>query len=408
VTKIINNISPLCPAPWNSILIETNKDVKPCCSYRGYLGSLHKDSVTDVISGPLWIDLKNKLVNHEWPAGCMDCKHSEERVNWSTRIGALNRSTSDVELSNKITYMEFNGSNICNLACLHCSPSCSSKWLEEWKELEKIFPVIFWKDTPESEEFTTRTSKFLTNTELILNNLEKLDYSNLRHLVFKGGEPILNNETLTVLQHLDKLSILGQLKRIDIFTNGTIVNKEVLHLLKKIKQDCLSITISLDGIGKLNEYIRYGKNSNTDDIIKNLEITRASTRDFQLQFSVSVMIYNIFNLVEIRDFWLKQRDTGNTRFPYFHIIVTGPRYLDPCILPDDTRAKLIEHYKQHQINNEFDIVITHLSRPYSGDRIHNQWVRYTEEMEKMRGNSIAELVPELKEFLHYKDSREHI
>ena len=88
----------------------------------------------------------------------MDCKRSEDRVNWSTRIAMQDRCTSSGELSNKITYMEFDGSNICNLACLHCAPNLSSKWLEEWKELAKTFPPIFWGDTPESIEFTTQTT----------------------------------------------------------------------------------------------------------------------------------------------------------------------------------------------------------------------------------------------------------
>jgi MoaA/NifB/PqqE/SkfB family radical SAM enzyme len=407
----MNKPSPICLAPWNAVLIETNKDVKPCCAYKGSLGNLYNDSVSNIISGPMWTDVKNKLENQEWPEGCMGCKKSEDRVNWSARMAMQKMEAFDVELSTKITYMEFNGSNTCNLACLHCSPNYSSKWLKEWKDLATVFPAVFWGvDTPESREFTEQTSKFLTNTDLVLNNLEKLDLSKLTHLIFKGGEPMLNEETLIVLQHLDKLSILEQLTRVNIFTNGTIINKDVLDLLNKINKDCLSITISMDGIGKLNEYIRYGKNSNSDDIKKKLEIFRSSIKNFQLQFSVSVMIYNIFNLVEIRDFWLElvEADNTTTIFPYFHIIVTGPRYLDPCILPDDTRTKLIKHYKRHQIIDEFELIITHLSGPYKGDHIHNQWVRYTEEMEKMRSNSIVELVPEFKEILYYKGSEEYV
>ena len=114
------------------------------------------------------------------------------------------------------------------------------------------------------------------------------------------------------------------------------------------------------------------------------------------------MIYHIFNLVEIRDFFKQLTKQYNALDPYFNIIVTDPEYLDPRLLPFEAREKLIDFYKKNQRKSEFEIVIKGLAGDYLGDRVHNNWVAYTKEMEKIRGNSIIELVPELEEFLYYK------
>jgi len=389
----MNNNIPICLVPWKSILIDTNKDIKPCCAFNGVLGNLNKNTIKEITSGPLWTDTKNQLANQEWPKPCLDCKEQEEKLNHSVRMNY--RENIKFSDDDKINYLEFNGSNICNLACLHCSPKFSSKWTSEWEKLEKILPLGIL----DSNKNIMPQSNFLTNPDLVVKNLKELDLSGLIHLVFKGGDPMLNDETVSILKHFDDISVLNQLEII-IFTNGTIVNEELLKLLDKTKK--VLIVVSIDGIGKLNEYIRYGNNSHTDQLKKNIKIFKSFIKNIEITISCSTMVYNIFNLLEIRKFWIDELLQDSTFTPYFHIIVSDPSYINICVLSDGTRSKLIKYYKAHQHKNEFDIIIKALSGNYLGDEIHNNWVRYTEEMEKLRGNSIVELVPELKEELQYR------
>lgn len=382
--------SPICLAPWNSILVDTNKDVKPCCAYSSKMGNLNENTLNEITSSPLWADVKNKLSNQIWPKHCEQCRDSEIRTGWSTRQSYIeaNRTNS---CTDKITYLELNGSNICNLACLHCSKKFSSKWLAEWNLLDKEVNFL-------SKHTDPRPQYFSVDPELILKNLKELDLSELKVVMFKGGEPMLNEETLEALRYFDELNMMSNLE-IVVFTNGTIINKEILYFLNKA-QNC-QIHVSVDGIGKLNEYIRYGKdsNSNTEELKKNIEIYKSSIKNINVQLSVSTMIYNIFNLVEIRDFWKEVSTTSKTMFS---IIVNYPEYLDPRILPDDIRKELIDYYKQNQLEDEFEKIIKHLSLPYFGDKIHNDWVKYTETMERLRQNSIVELIPKFKDILRYK------
>ena len=127
--------TPLCWVPWGMMLVDTNKVLKPCCTYQGNeLGRISEDtSITDILNDTPWQELKNKLSNQEWPDGCKFCHQSELDVGWSPRI-AFNNDINNLTLkniynkTNKIVFIEFNGSNICNLECLHCSPHSSSKW----------------------------------------------------------------------------------------------------------------------------------------------------------------------------------------------------------------------------------------------------------------------------------------
>jgi organic radical activating enzyme len=284
--------------------------------------------------------------------------------------------------------MEFNGSNLCNLACLHCNPTYSSKWAIERK---KMRPHL---SHDHKFQYTP------PNVELVEKNLAQLDLSSLRIIHFKGGEPMLNAETLCVLEYLDKISVLQHVD-ITMFTNATIKNEKIIELLAKAKS--LRLTISMDGVGSLNDYIRYGSDVDKENITDIMSVF-LTIPNCEISFSVSVMVYNIFNLVDIRDFWLE----FNTKykkivpFPYFKLAVVSPSYLNPRVLSDSTRKELVEFYKNNQIRTEFENVITLLSGSYLGNDVHNEWVEYTEKIEGLRGNSIIKLVPQLEKELVYR------
>lgn len=376
---------PLCIAPWTNILVDTNKGVKPCCAYSDmHFGDIRHKSLSEIVSGEQWNDLKTKLKNQEWAPGCYrGCKSQEDKHGWSPRFGFQatkfqfeNRPVINYE-NDSIIYLEFNGSNVCNLACLHCNPNFSSKWIPEW---EKINP-----DT----KGTLRNT--LPDTELIKANLKELDLSKLEFVHFKGGDPMFNDETLTVLEHLDELGIISNIK-FTMFSNGTVINEKVIELLKKAKHFVFSV--SVDGTGPLNEYIRYG-DSSIEKIISTIE-TVDKIPNVQMTLSVSTMVYNIFNLVEIRDLWIElSKKYKFVKDYYFNIIVTTPIYLNPGVLSDSTRNELIEYYTKNQIKNEFSGIIKSLSNPYLGDKIHNDWVTYTRKVEALRGNRIEDIVPQL-------------
>jgi radical SAM protein with 4Fe4S-binding SPASM domain len=403
----------LCKAPLTAALIDTNKGVRPCCVYDNtYIGNIKKDSLINIINSDEWKKLKQQMYSNEWPAPCLPCKEREDvSGGWSVRH-LFNEGSFDVTgwEEEKLTYLEFNGSNICNLSCLHCNAGFSSRWVTETNKAIAIHSTyeyekrsrMSWMDAVikyTDDEKGRSTKMHLPDPDLVIENLKELDLSNLRTINFKGGEPFLNSETTAILKYLDEQNILSQVA-ITISTNGTYINDETLELLKKCK--FINLYISVDGVGELFNYIRYGdaKFEDIEPTIAKLNTVAA----IDIQVSVAVMNYNAFNLVDIRN-WVydmaAKYDKVNNRCGFSNCL-THPTYLSLLTLSDETRKELAKHYTANCSEfNDFHQVIATLSHEYAGDEIHNFWIDYTTLMQTSRKNNILDIVPQLEKELVY-------
>jgi radical SAM protein with 4Fe4S-binding SPASM domain len=293
----------LCTAPLTAALIDTNKGVRPCCVYSGnYIGNIKDQSLASIINSDEWKKLKEQMYTNEWPTACLSCKEREDISGWSVRQ-LFNNGAFDVTgwEEEKLTYLEFNGSNICNLSCLHCNAGFSSRWVTETKKAIAIHKTydepkrsnMAWFDSVIEYNNDTNgraTKMHLPNPELVINNLKELDLTNLRIINFKGGEPFLNSETTAILDYLDKENIVSQVS-VTVSTNGTYINDETLALLKKCKS--ITIYLSIDGTDNLFNYIRYG-DAKFEDIEPTI-VKLNSIPQVSINVSTTVMNYNIFS-----------------------------------------------------------------------------------------------------------------
>jgi len=403
----------ICAAPLTSILVDTNKGLRPCCYYQsGFLGNINDNTISEIIADEPWQTLKQQMYGTEWPVGCLLCKNNEESFGNSLRKTYFENTTEEDLANERLTYIEFNGSNICNLACVHCHSLYSSKWHIERKKLIKIVNTY---DLPKQEraarvrpievgeyrenDGTSLDKMHLPNPKLVLENLKQIDLTQLITINFRGGEPFLNSETQTVLEYIDTQGLLDKIN-ISVTTNGTYINEEIISLLKKCKS--VHINLSIDGIGDLFNYIRYG-----DAKFETIEPNIAKLNEIPnvgILISVASMNYNAFNLLEIRDWTILMSAKYNKvhRLAGFNNCVVSPNYLSLATLSDDTRKHLIEFYTKNSIDNEFQYVINLLANDFLGEQIHTQWVEYTELLETVRGNNIIDIVPQLKKELENK------
>jgi MoaA/NifB/PqqE/SkfB family radical SAM enzyme len=72
----------------------------------------------------------------------------------------------------------------------------------------------------------------------------------IRHLILSGGEPLLRGDLTRIAEFASK----HNLGRIDIITNGTLFNSQLIEDLLKINLN--HITFSIDGLKKTNDVIR--------------------------------------------------------------------------------------------------------------------------------------------------------
>jgi MoaA/NifB/PqqE/SkfB family radical SAM enzyme len=402
----------LCKAPLTAALIDTNKGVRPCCVYDdAYIGNIKEQSLISIISNDEWKKLKEQMYSNTWPSACLPCKEREKISNgWSVRH-LFNDGAFDVNgwQEEKLTYLEFNGSNICNLSCLHCNAGFSSRWVVETQKAIAVHKTyertkrenMSWFDALINYTDDTRgrsTKMHLPNPDLVLENLKSIDLSNLKTINFKGGEPFLNSETTAILTYLDQQNVLPRIS-ITISSNGTYINKEILILLRKCK--FIHLYISLDGVHDLFNYIRYG-DAKFEDIEPTIAMLNELT-NINIQFSVTVMNYNIFNLVDIRNWAATMMEKYSSISGCgFSNCLTHPTYLSVLTLSDETRRDLIEHYSLN-LSGQIGVeqVIATLSNNYAGNDIHNFWIDYTMLMQTVRNNNILDIVPQLEKELVY-------
>jgi len=177
-------------------------------------------------------------------------------------------------------------SNLCNATCVTCGPGNSTKWSRLVHdglrfELETI-PII---------------------------------YETAKYVLLVGGEPLLEPVSFEIIDNL--IAAGNTTCRLSMSTNGSIrlTDKQLESFRKLINTD---ICVSIDGIGKVFEYMRYPLK--WDDVSENL----FRLRDAGLKPSISYTVSNINKPYHEETIaWFKEHG-----FPYFINPVHAPAWFN--------------------------------------------------------------------------------
>jgi MoaA/NifB/PqqE/SkfB family radical SAM enzyme len=376
--------TPYCTAPFTSLTVDPDKGVRPCCTFDGVLGNLRDTPLRDILRGPQWRKVQADVASDALPDGCVSCYEREKATGWSNRISFTQaRATRNGQWRKGLTDIEINSSNVCNLACTHCSVDFSSRWAHLVAQLEE-------EKVPHYRRAGALLHK--PDPEGMVRHLSALDLRHLDVARFKGGEPMLNPDVPAVLRYLEDKSILPRVK-VSFVTNGSVVNEEVLRLLRRAES--VEMCISVDGMGKVQEYIRHGPSGIPR--IERFIAAFSSLERIEFNLSISIMVYNVFSLDRISRWWNAFRDTypGKMRYPLsFHLEVVNPAILAVNVLQDASRSRLIEKY-QGLSDADYDSVVLALKQPFAGVQIHNDFVAYTRGLDKIWKADVLDAVPEL-------------
>jgi MoaA/NifB/PqqE/SkfB family radical SAM enzyme/tetratricopeptide (TPR) repeat protein len=385
VDETLSAKTPYCTAPFTSAIVDPDKGVRPCCVFTGRLGHLQEERLLQIIESPPWKEVQQQVASGALPPGCVKCYEREKATGWSMRHDFLKaRATKNGQWRKGITELELNTTNVCNLACTHCSVDFSSRWAHLGEQLRARGVPLYRRVHHEI---------FKPDPESMVGHLAELDLSALDQIRFKGGEPMLNPDVPAVLRYFQQRGILERL-RIFMITNGSVVNEEVLGLMGQAAS--VDISISVDGTGQVQEYIRHGPS----------EIPRIETfiaafvklPRIHLNLCVSIMVYNVFSLDRITAWWEGMRRTLGSRLHHplrFHLEVIDPKILNVNVLRDATRKRLIRKYRRLS-DADYSSVIQALEQPFAGVEIHNDFVKYTHGIDEVRNTDVGKAVPELE------------
>jgi sulfatase maturation enzyme AslB (radical SAM superfamily) len=412
-----------CSLAFNSISFGPHGGSRPCCAVDTYFWretthtlADHKNHLPTWFNNQEMVKLREDMLKNKWNPICNLCKMREDVGQASTRQ-IFNHTLSEIENKtgrswrtntaeitdySNIFLLDVTTGNKCNSACLMCNSSASSLWAKEQQDITGtawLHPNLNWF----SEE----------NIAPILDQL-----TNLKAIQFAGGEPTINDAVMFMLKRLIEQ---GRSKDITLgfVTNLTGISDEMLEIWNQFSTK--HITISIDGVGKVNEYIRYPftwkKVTNQLDQLKKIAKEHGN---YHIGLSHTVTSLNLLTFGDMVKWWETQvQDEGCgilKSLPHVQC-VNNPSYFNPVYAPKELKEKtaimlddLQAYLKTVDLEDKYlpaiENIRTNVVNAKVDEKIRNaHWRRmrdFVEPLDKYRNRDIFDYLPYMKEYWRFE------
>lgn len=390
------NPKTFCSAPWFAIRLNWDGQFVPCCEIdidkSEFCGkktySLHDSTVDEYLSSDYLQYIKQSLDSGQKIAECSLCWAKESSGLQSLRQISNNTATKNqgdnIEKTwvsmflKKHTYVDHHLlsadvklSNVCNFSCAMCNPADSSKIFDQWKnQKDQFFVKRILESRPTYFEDITKNYQ----TQRGYQHLKDILSYPIQNLKLLGGEPLLDKELFKILESVDskKKSQIG----LHFVTNGSQSLIDANNRLEGYRS--VSFSISLEGIGAVQDYIRTG--SDFGEIEKNLLAAKAAGVTVVVHHTIQAL--SAFGAQDLID-WCKQHE-----FPITFGVLDTPDYLSVSVLPKEIKTKLLQSIKsEHIINliNGFE---------YKPEK-YTEFKKYINWFDQDKTTKITELFPDL-------------
>jgi sulfatase maturation enzyme AslB (radical SAM superfamily) len=377
-----------CLYPWIHLLEEYGEVY--LCSKSGPPNEVKKlKDITDWKTDPEFVEVRRKMLAGEYNDKCKTCYNEQELGFTSTRVHEsmdwgvkLNiKSLNDLEKFEIPVYYEVRPSNKCNLQCRMCVPHNSDLIDKEFKKIDIIVP-----DRPR-----------------IWGTYDHIDVENLlpgARIYSTGGEPTLIPE---FYEFLEKCVSLGRTD-LDITFNTNVqkVSDKLINLLLKFKN--INFSVSIDGYGKVNDYIRWG--SNWEKTVNNLY--KIKNAGIYISLEAIPSIWNITNLHLLYEF-ADQEFPNSTMFlqqTYWHEdTITIYNHPNPkLVIESMNRIKQTKMYYTDARDNK--AIVDTILAYYQNDPVCNldtlrKFFEFNDKLDQSRNVKLIDYVPELEECRKY-------
>lgn len=339
-------------------------------------------------------NIRKQFLNNERPDICTKCFSLEDNGGVSDRNRFSDQYEElDIEVNvetgnqyNSPIDLDIRPGNLCNLACRMCGPVSSSQLQKEVKNIP-IMRMIMGDGTIRESDVLKREE----NIRFILENADKG-----RRIKFLGGEPTIMPE---VDRFLDILLEYGLTDTpIHFTTNCTNDNKRFIDKISKFTQ--VSFNYSVDGTGKVVEYIRHPVKFNS---INNNIKTYHSIASYG-EISYTLQAYNFWNITDSIEWAM-----SNNIYLRPELLI-HPNELSCFSIPKRIRdkriqvlIKMLDTVDTNGNNRQRmkDKVLPVLERIYESDTEYNinQLAQHTRIIDSARSQHIKDYVPELWEII---------
>ena len=330
---MISQSPTFCPAPWTGLNIDQAGEVSPCFHCVDMIGNAKKNSIQEIITGPVVTGMKQAMARGEWAPGCSWCRRLEETTGASGRTvkytsqDTLAAIDADPDFF-KLEHLVVNWSNLCNLACVYCNPETSTAW----QSIKKI-PINHVK-----------------NEHADLIELARTQGHNIQGLSLGGGEPLLQRGLEQFLDYINPATV-----RVMITTNLSmdLETNAIYQRLKTWPQVEWMISFDNADADKF-EYVRHG--ASWAQFVKNIHVMKQD--NLLIKAHPAYSIYCALDLMQYYDFCAKEN------LGIFWCELTNPWVLDIRRQPEKLRQlavdeidRVVEKYqKQNQINLNVEVL----------------------------------------------------
>lgn len=441
-----------CPIPWKGLSVRNNGDFRVCChantsatqglikNSSGETQRAETANFSGVRNGELLKEIRAAMLRGERHSTCTRCNQEDDSGVRSRRVYEkdfwrghyeLTQAKAETQPSGEIhsekvpiEFYDLRFGNLCNLKCRMCGPTDSSLWYKEHFETnEKSF-----KDTTGKIILENQNGKIAVQGGDPYSWHESPEFwaqiesnlSHVRRIHTVGGEPFLIERHYDLLK---KIIDSGRADQVimDYTSNIVKIPERAFELWKHFKE--VRIGCSLDGYGKINEYIRHP--SKWSVIEKNLELLDSAPGNFNLWITSTVMAYNIYYLTDFirwkleKNFKRTNLHTSSMPFLTTHPLHTA-KHFNVKILPPVVKQMVEEKFrafragwfqsylesanynskeKEHlraKMDSLLNGYIDFMKQEDWSELLPKFW-QSTQKMDLYRGENFAEVMPEIAE-----------
>jgi hypothetical protein len=328
-----------CALAYHGVCVNQDGSLDPCCQYTNpFLFERIPFNQFDKFDRTVRQSMRDDFEAGKPHAGCQKC-YQEEAAGWTTLRNFANMWYPN-PAGDQLYHVELRLGNYCNLKCIMCSPGSSSSISSERQQYADKFASVgiypYVPDMPhywETHEFADFSDKFL---------------SHIKRINITGGEPFMIPEVVTML---DRLMPIKDTVALSFNTNMTVLKDKLIQRLEKFKN--LEICISLEGIGPMNDYLRYPSDWNV--IVWNINKVKTQIPLAHITVNHTFQHGSAYSLPSLADFC-------KTNHISLHMtLVQGDAYLGLESVPPKDLERLA-HWVQHttDLNTEQNQFVTNI------------------------------------------------
>tara|TARA_B100000287_G_scaffold388728_1_gene398263 strand:- start:2658 stop:3704 length:1047 start_codon:yes stop_codon:yes gene_type:complete len=268
-----------CNHPWTSLVINPGTGhLHECCVImdRAHLDLKIQDvdDLKDTFDNhPNWKNCRKNHLKKGWENlnQCWDCNTAKKHL-YPTQHHMVPRSWK-FPIAKGLQYLELTTSNTCNQNCVTCSSMFSSKW----RKIEHLYDREQYKSWSLSKKDIEKVLKVLPH---------------LRVIQFKGGEFFADMNNLKILNELYEVN---NNCIIEIVSNFHEIPEKFMTAIEKYGPDKIHINASIDGIGKVYEWIRSSSWEKTLNTLRQYY----SMSNNQIKLVPTISYYNMKHIPEL-------------------------------------------------------------------------------------------------------------